>query len=179
MPRQQMRANLCIKLFCFVLLACCALSSLYGVALAQDEEENNQLGEGRIWIPRVAFPRRDAVVQPGYQPSWDRALSVEYLNYAFYLSLAKGLEVTKKESDFYLRVGGRIYLDFVHYFEDKNDLGSDGLGLRNFQIDADGRFSEKWLYRLSIGGMANGGKFDGGGAYVDEDRKSTRLNSSH
>jgi phosphate-selective porin OprO/OprP len=90
------------------------------------------------------------------------------LKYTFYLSTAKGLEVTTNDSDFYLRVRGRIYLDFVHYFEDKNDLGPDGFGLRNFQIDADGRFSEKWLYRLSIGGMAKGGKFDGGGAYVDD-----------
>jgi phosphate-selective porin OprO/OprP len=90
------------------------------------------------------------------------------LKYTFYLSTAKGLEVTKNDSDFYLRVRGRIYLDFVHYFEDKNDLGSDGLGLRTVQIDADGRFSEKWLYRLSIGGLTSGGRFDGKGAYLDD-----------
>ena len=142
----------------------------WGGALAEEENKEvaDELGEGRIWIPRVVFPPKDPTVQAGYLNLWDRDVSIEYLEYTFYLSRAKSLEVTRKESDFYLRVGGRIYLDFVHYFEDKNDLGPDGFGLRNFQIDADGRFSEKWLYRLSIGGMANGGKFDGKGAYLDD-----------
>ena len=170
MPREKTRANRGIKHLCFMLLALCVLCSAYGAAFAEEEnkEEADERGEGRIWIPRVAFPPRDPNAQAGYLPLWNRDLSVEYLKYTFYLSLAKGLEVTKKESDFYLRVGGRIYLDFVHYFEDLNDLGPDGFGLRNFQIDADGRFSEKWLFRLSIGGMAKGGRFDGSGAYVDD-----------
>jgi phosphate-selective porin OprO and OprP len=167
MPGKQRRANQNIKLFCFIVLALYVLFSPYGEVLAENEEANDP-EEGRIWIPRLAFPPRDPNAEAGYLPLWNRDISLDYLKYTFYLSLAKGLEVTKEESDFYLRVHGRIYLDFVHYFEDKNDLGPDGLGLRTVQIDADGRFSERWLYRLSIGGLTNGGQFDGSEAYLDD-----------
>jgi phosphate-selective porin OprO/OprP len=170
MPRQQTQGNPGIKLLCFMLLAVCVLCSAYGSALAEEEskEDADELGEGRIWIPRLAFPASDPAAPAGYLPLWNRDISIEYLKYTFYLSLAKGLEVTKKESDFYLRLGGRIYLDFVHYAEDLNDLGPDGFGLRTVQIDADGRFTDKWLYRLSIGGLTDGGQFDGSEAYVDD-----------
>jgi phosphate-selective porin OprO and OprP len=168
MPRQPMRANQWIHLFCFILLAVFTVTCPGGAALAENEQEADQLGEGRVWIPRLAFPPSDPTAPAGYLPLWNREISIEYLKYTLYLSFAKGLEVTRKESDFYLRLGGRVYLDFVHYFEDKNDLGPDGFGLRTVQIDVDGRFSERWLYRLSIGGMTNGGKFDGSDAYVDD-----------
>ena len=107
MPRQQMRANLWIKLFCFILLASCALIYPGRAALAENEEQADELGEGRIWIPRLAFPPSDPTAPAGYLPLWNRDISIEYLKYTFYLSLAKGLEVTRKESDFYLRLGGR------------------------------------------------------------------------
>jgi phosphate-selective porin OprO/OprP len=167
MPRQQTLANLCILLFCLALLGVCVFLFFDGMALGEEGEAASQSDEGRVWIPRVAFPSSHPTEKAGYVPLLDRNLSVEYLKYSFYLSLAKGLEVTRKDSDFYLRIGGRIYLDFVHYFQDLNYLGPDGFGLRNFQIDADGRFTEKWTYRLSVGGMTNGGKFNGGGAYLD------------
>jgi len=28
-------------------------------------------------------------------------------------------------------------------------------------LDADDRFTKKWIYRLGLGGLANGGRFDG------------------
>jgi phosphate-selective porin OprO/OprP len=168
MPRQRTRASLGINFFCLILLASYALFSPCGAALAEKGEESNEAGEGRVWIPRLAFPPSNPSAKAGYLPLRDRDLSIRYLKYTFYLSLAKGLEVTKQDSDFYLRVGGRIYLDFVHYFEDKNDLGPDGFGLRTVQIDADGRFTERWLYRFSIGGLTNDGQFDGSGGYLDD-----------
>ena len=157
-----------IRLFCFILFALCGLCSLFGEARAEQAEDTNPQGEGRIWIPRFAFPPADASEQAGYFNFWHRDFSLEYLRYTLYLSRAAGLEITKKNSEFYLRIGGRIYVDFVNYFEDKNDLGPDGAGLRTLQIDADGRFSDKWLYRASIGGLTSGGRFDGSGAYLDD-----------
>jgi phosphate-selective porin OprO/OprP len=68
----------------------------------------------------------------------------------------------------YLRVGGRIFIDGAKYFENKNNLGDDGLGLRNFMIELNGRFNERWLYRLSWGGFTSGGRFDGSGAFLDD-----------
>jgi phosphate-selective porin OprO/OprP len=168
MPGQRTRANRGIKLFCFVVLALSALFSPFLEAFGENEEGASETVEGRIWIPRLAFPPRNPSAEAGYLPLLKRDISVEYLKYTFYLSLAKGLEVTKRDSDFYLRVHGRIYLDYVYYFEDKNNLGPDGFGLTTIQLDADGRFSERWLYRLSIGGMTSGGKFDGGQGYVDD-----------
>jgi phosphate-selective porin OprO/OprP len=35
-------------------------------------------------------------------------------------------------------------------------------------LEADGRFSEQWLYRLSLGGLTSGGRFDTSQAFVDD-----------
>lgn len=103
-----------------MLLAVCVLCSAYGSALAEEEskEDADELGEGRIWVPKLAFPASDPTAPAGYLPLWNRDISIEYLKYTFYLSLAKGLEVIKKESDFYLRLGSRRDLP----------CGNDGCG---------------------------------------------------
>jgi hypothetical protein len=171
---QQTRANREIKLLSFLLFALWVLISLHGTAYAENEEEakdtdqTDQTEQERIWIPKFAFPPSETASKAGYLPLWKRDFSMDYLKYTLYLSRERGLELNKKGSDFYFRMGGRIYLDFVHYYEDLNDLGPDGFGLRAIQIDTGGRFSEKWLYKLNIGGLANGGKYDGSQAYLSD-----------
>ncbi|NOR80142.1 MAG: hypothetical protein GQ529_04800 [Methyloprofundus sp.] len=84
------------------------------------------------------------------------------------LSTLRGLELTWDDSDFSLRVGGRIYLDLAFYIEDQNDLGDDGLGLRTLQIDMSGKLNKSWFYRLKWGGFTSGGKLDSSGAYLND-----------
>ena len=171
---RQTRANRDIKLLSFLLCALCVLLSLHGTAFAENEEEakdtdqTEQTEQDRIWVPKFAFPPSETASKAGYLPVWKRDISIDFRKYILYLSRKKGLEVTKKNSHFYFRMGGRIYLDYVDYFEDLNDLGPDGFGLRALQIDTNGRFSEKWLYKLNIGGLANGGKYDGSQAYLSD-----------
>lgn len=84
------------------------------------------------------------------------------------LSILRGLEFTWDNSDFSLKVGGRIYLDLAFYIEDKNDLGNNGFGLRTIQIDLSGKLAKNWLYRLTWGGFTNGGKVDTSGVYLND-----------
>jgi len=132
------------------------------------EEEVNELGEGRKWIPAVSFPPTDpdSVEEDIY--FWDRDISFDFANSNLHISKRRGLEYTRDNSEFYLRVGGRIFIDFVKYFEDKNDLGDNGLGIRNFMIEMNGRFNKQWLYRLSWGGFTSGGRFEGSSAFLDD-----------
>jgi len=132
------------------------------------EEAASKVGQGVIWLPRLSFPPSDPSKEAGYLPLFDRDISFEYLGLTFYLSWKRSLEITRKNSDFYLRLHGRLYLDFTDYFDDKNDLGSNGFGIRTFLIEADGRFNEQWLYRLSVGGLTSGGRFDGSEAFLDD-----------
>ena len=138
-----------------------------------EEDESEQAeeagwGEGRKWIPRLSFPAPDPSKETGSVPLVGRDIVYEHLDYTAYLSWEKGLEITKRDSEFHLRVGGRAYVDLAKYYEDENDLGSDSIGLRTVLIQADGRFTEKWLFRLSVGGLTSGGKFDTGGAFLDD-----------
>jgi len=84
------------------------------------------------------------------------------------LSMLRGVEFTWDNSDFSLKVGGRIYLDLAFYIEDLNDLGNNGLGLRTIQVDLSGKLTKNWLYRLEWGGFTNGGKVDASGVYLDD-----------
>jgi phosphate-selective porin OprO/OprP len=148
-----------------------ALGASTCVRAEEDESEQAEeagWGEGRKWIPRLSFPPSDPGKETGDLPLLGRDIAYEHLNYTAYLSWRRGLEITKRDSDFYLRVGGRAYVDLAKYFEDKNDLGSDSIGLRTLLLQADGRFTEKWLFRFSVGGLTNGGKFDTGGAFLDD-----------
>ena len=134
----------------------------------EKKEEASELGQGRIWLPRIIFPPPDPTSEAGYLPLFDRDISLQFGRFNLYLSKKRALELTIDESDFYLRVGGRFLIDLTKYYEDKNDLGSEGIGLRTVMVEADGRFSEKWLYRLSLGGLTTGGRFDSGGVFLDD-----------
>ena len=48
----------------------------------------------------------------------------------FKLSMIRGLHVTRDDSDFSLRLGGRVYIDSAYYVEHKNDLGDNGIAMR-------------------------------------------------
>jgi phosphate-selective porin OprO/OprP len=139
-------------------------------AQGQDAREAEQWegGQGIKWIPRLSFPPADPDRQGGYLPLYDRDISFEYLKSKFYLSWKHGLEWTRNNSDFYLRLGGRIFLEYANYFEDKNDLGNYDFGVRNFMLEVDGRFSEKWPFRLSFGGLAIGGRIVASDGYLDD-----------
>jgi phosphate-selective porin OprO/OprP len=134
----------------------------------EPKDEVDELGEGRKWVPALSFPPSDPDSIEGEIYFWDRDISLDFANSNLYLSARRGLEFTIKNTEFYLRVGGRIFVDFVRYFEDKNDLGDNGFGLRNFMIEMNGRFNKQWLYRFSWGGFTSGGRFDGSGAYLDD-----------
>ncbi len=132
------------------------------------EDKVLEMGEGRKWIPAASFPPTDKDSIEGEVFFWDRDFHIDFAHSNLHISKKRGLEYTRDDSEFYLRVGGRIYIDFVKYFEDKNDLGDDGPGIRNFMIEMNGRFKKHLLYRLSWGGFTSGGSFDGGGAYLED-----------
>jgi phosphate-selective porin OprO/OprP len=132
------------------------------------DEEVGGLSEGRKWIPAVSFPPTDPDSIEGEIYFWDRAFHIDFAHSNMHISKKRGIEFTRDDTEFYLRIGGRIYVDVVKYFEDKNDLGSNGIGIRNFTIDMNGRFTKNWLYRLSWGGFTSGGKIDGSGAFIDD-----------
>jgi phosphate-selective porin OprO/OprP len=133
-----------------------------------EDVEVGGLSEGRKWIPAVSFPPTDPDSIEGEVYFWDRDFQIDFAYSSLHISQKRGIEYTRDDSEFYLRIGGRIYIDFVKYFEDKNDLGDNGGGIRNFTIEMNGRFNKQWLYRLSWGGFTSGGKFDGGGAFIDD-----------
>ncbi|MBW1788437.1 MAG: hypothetical protein JRK53_17745 [Deltaproteobacteria bacterium] len=153
-----------------VLFACLALSFVLtaGTWAAAEDPEVDELGEGRKWIPEISFPPSDPDQKAGYIFLWDRDIYYRSKHTDIYLSWKRGAELTIDKSDFYLRVGMRAYVDFVRYFEDKNDLGGNDAGLRTFMVEMNGRLKSNWLYRISWGGFASGGRFDGGGAYIDD-----------
>jgi len=88
------------------------------------------------------------------------------------LSPRTGLDINLEEDTFTIHAGGRLYLDAVQYFEDKNDLGDTPIALRTAQLDVLGGFLSNWRYKFSWSGFTKGGSGDGGGvalndAYVD------------
>jgi phosphate-selective porin OprO/OprP len=132
------------------------------------DEEVGALSEGRKWIPEFSFPpsNKDSVAGEIY--FWDRDFHIDFANSALHISRNRGIEYSMDDSEYYLRIGGRIFIDVVKYFEDKNDLGDSGIGVRNFTIDMNGRFTKDWLYRFSWGGFTSGGRFNGSGAFIDD-----------
>ena len=132
------------------------------------DEEVDGLGEGRKWIPEVSFPPSDPDSVEGEVYFWDRDFSFNLPHSNMHISKKRGIEYTRDDNEFYLRVGGRIFIDFVKYFEDKNNLGDDGIGVRNLTVEMNGRFNKQWLFRLSWGGFTSGGKINGSGAFLDD-----------
>ena len=83
------------------------------------------------------------------------------------LSLVHGLKLTVDDSEFTFNLGGRILIDATHYFEDKNDLGDNGLGIRSIRTDMYGQFNRNWQYMFSLGGFTSGGRIDTSGVSID------------
>ncbi len=86
----------------------------------------------------------------------------------FTLSRERALETRVEALDFYLRTGCRLYLDAVQTRQDKNPFDEINFGLRTFMIEADGTYGRPWSFRLSIGGLTQGGRFDGSQVFIDE-----------
>ena len=83
------------------------------------------------------------------------------------LSLVHGLRLTMDESEFTFNLGGRLLIDASYYFEDKNDLGDNGLGIRDIRTNMYGQFNKNWQYMFSLGGYTSGGQFDSSGISVE------------
>lgn len=105
---------------------------------------------------------------PGTIPLFDRELSYRGRLFHFTLSKERALETRIEDLDFYLRTGCRLYLDGVLFRDDKNHIDENSIGLRTFMIEADGAYGRQWSYRLSLGGLAQGGRFDGSQVFIDE-----------
>jgi phosphate-selective porin OprO/OprP len=105
---------------------------------------------------------------PGTVPFYDRELSYRGRLVQVTLSRERALETRIEELELYLRTGCRLYLDAVHVWQDKNSFETPGVGLRTFMIEADGTYGRPWSFRLSIGGLTEGGRFDGSQAFIDE-----------
>ena len=84
------------------------------------------------------------------------------------LSLVHGLKLAVDDSEFTFNLGGRILIDATHYFEDKNDLGNNGLGIRDIRTKMYGQFNKNWQYMFSLGGFTSGGRVDTSGITVDK-----------
>jgi phosphate-selective porin OprO/OprP len=101
-------------------------------------------------------------------PFFDRELSFRGRLFHFTLSRERALETRIEALDFYLRTGCRFYLDAVKVRQDKNSFEEINFGLRTFMIEADGTYGRLWSFRLSIGGLTQGGRFDGRQVFIDE-----------
>ncbi len=86
----------------------------------------------------------------------------------FKLSMLRGIEMGWSDTEFLLRVGGRMYVDFTGYIEDKNELGDNGLGVRTILVEMNGQFNNNWPYRISWGGFTDGGKVNTAGVKLDD-----------
>ncbi len=133
-------------------------------------KENGELKatEDSTWLPSLEFPPSDQGGETGYLPIIDRDIHFKWGIADFRLSKTDALEVRVKGTDFYLRVGGRILVDLADYFDDKNNMGNRDIGLRTVMIEGDGRLSSNWTFRLSVGGLTEGGRFNGSGAFLDD-----------
>ncbi len=94
---------------------------------------------------------------------WLRMPEVDYG-----ISPRTGLDVNLANDTFTIHAGGRLYLDAVQYFEDKNDLGDTPIALRTAQLDVLGGFLSNWRYKFSWSGFTKGGSGDGGGVALGD-----------
>jgi phosphate-selective porin OprO and OprP len=121
----------------------------------------------------LAFPAMAHAEETGNEasepiPFFDREFSFRGGPLQVTLSREKALEARIEALDFYLRTGCRLYLDGVHWRQDKDNLDENSVGLRTFMIEADGTYRNLWSYRLSLGGLTQGGRFDGSQVFIDE-----------
>lgn len=121
----------------------------------------------------LTFPATTAAEEKGEEPPeavpfYDRELVFRGKLIHFTLSRERALETRVEALDFYLRTGCRLYLDAGQVQEDKNSFDTIGVGLRTFMIEADGTYGRPWSFRLSIGGLTQGGSFDGSQVFIDE-----------
>ncbi len=77
------------------------------------------------------------------------------------LSTYRGLEL--KWRDFTAHVGGKIFVDWAYYFDDKNDLGANKIGLRALSLFAEGTLTKTWAYKFAGDLFRNGGQSKSGG----------------
>ena len=121
----------------------------------------------------LAFPATALADELGNEapesiPFYDRELSFRGRLVHFTLSRERALETRVEALDFYLRTGCRLYLDAGQVRQDKNSFDTIGVGLRTFMIEADGTYNRAWSFRLGIGGLTQGGRFDGSQVFIDE-----------
>ena len=119
-------------------------------------------------IPAMIGAEENEKGSPEVAPFYDRELSLRGRLFQFTLSRERALETRVEALDFYLRTGGRLYLDGVQVWQDKNSFDEVSFGLRTFMIEADGTYGRSWSFRLSLGGLTKGGRFDGSQVFVDE-----------
>ena len=121
-----------------------------------------------LTFPAVIPAEEKGEEPPEAVPFYDRELAFRGRLVHFTLSRERALETRVEALDFYLRTGCRLYLDAVRVWQDKNPFESPGVGLRTFMLEADGTYGRPWSFRLSIGGLTQGGRFDGSQVFIDE-----------
>ena len=119
-------------------------------------------------FPAMALADELGNKAPESIPFYDRELSLRGRLVHFILSRERALETRVEALDFYLRTGCRLYLDAGQVRQDKNSFDTIGVGLRTFMIEADGTYGRAWSFRLGIGGLTQGGRFDGSQVFIDE-----------
>jgi phosphate-selective porin OprO/OprP len=74
-------------------------------------------------------------------------------------SVTHGVQFTDKERDITLHLGGRVFLDTVKYFEDRNSGLSKSFGVRDARLEAEAALGSEWSARASFGvGIDDTGK---------------------
>ena len=121
-----------------------------------------------LTFPAISPAEEKGEEPPEAVPFYDRELSFRGRLVHFTLSRERALETRVEALDFYLRTGCRLYLDAGQVRQDKNSFDTIGVGLRTFMIEADGTYGRAWSFRLSIGGLTQGGRFDGSQVFIDE-----------
>ena len=137
-----------------------------------------------VCLAAVVFPstvRADgrADETSGSIPFFEEEISLQGGPVRFTLSREKALETRIEDLDFYLRTGCRLYLDGVHFQDNKNKIDENRFGLRTFMIEADGTYGRLWSYRLSLGGLTQGGRFDGSQVFIDDGYIAYQVNNFH
>ncbi|EFK10831.1 phosphate-selective porin O and P [delta proteobacterium NaphS2] len=148
-------------------LALCILCVWPALSLGEEKGGPDKT-EDSIWLPSLELTPSDQDSNSGYLPIIDRDIHFKWGMADLRLSKRDALEVSIEKAGFYLRVGGRILVDWAHYFEEKNNMGNRDIGLRTLMIEGNGRFSSNWTFRLSVGGLTEGGRFNGSGAFLDD-----------